>query len=164
MDLISVIIPVRNGEAFVADAVESVLTQQDVPAELIVVDDGSTDDTPHVLARFAGRITLDSSDGRGVSAARNRGMASAQGDLLVFLDADDLLPPHYLARFVEAAAAASRAEVFHCGWRGIEFEADAFSTGRTCHSTSTGTPSTPLPLQVRRPSRRSPYAALQPPG
>ena len=40
----------------------------------------------------------------------------------MFLDADDLLPPHYLARFVEAAAAAPRAEVFHCGWRGIDFD------------------------------------------
>jgi len=119
---VSVIIPVRNGEAFVADAVESVLAQQDVAAELIVVDDGSTDSTPEVLARFAGRITLDSSEGRGVSAARNRGMALAQGELLVFLDADDLHPPHYLARFVEAAAAAPRAEVFHCGWRGIDFD------------------------------------------
>ncbi len=87
-----------------------------------MVDDGSTDGTPEVLARFAGRITVDSSEGRGVSAARNRGIALAQGELLVFLDADDLLPPHYLARFVEAAAAAPRAEVFHCGWRGIDFD------------------------------------------
>jgi glycosyltransferase involved in cell wall biosynthesis len=119
---VSVIIPVRNGEAFVADAVESVLAQQDVSAELIVVDDGSTDGTLELLARFAERITLDSSKGRGVSAARNRGISLAQGELLVFLDADDLLPPHYLARFVDAAAAAPRAEVFHCGWRGIDFD------------------------------------------
>ena len=121
MARISVIIPVRNGEAFVADAVESVLAQQDVDAELIVVDDGSTDGTPELLARFAGRITVATLDGRGVSAARNRGMALAQGELLVFLDADDLHPPHYLARFVEAATAAPHVEVFYCGWRGIDF-------------------------------------------
>jgi glycosyltransferase involved in cell wall biosynthesis len=119
---ISVIIPVRNGEAYVADAVESVLAQEDVPAELIVVDDGSTDGTPELLAHVAGRITVDHVDGRGVSAARNRGIALAQGELLVFLDADDLLPQGYLARFVEAAAGTPRAEVFHCGWRGIDFD------------------------------------------
>jgi glycosyltransferase involved in cell wall biosynthesis len=122
MVLVSVIIPVRNGEAFVADAVESVLAQEDVSAELIVVDDGSTDGTPEVLARFAGRITIASLEGRGVSAARNRGMTLAQGELLVFLDADDLLPPYYLARFAAAAAAAPRAEVFHCGWQGTDFD------------------------------------------
>jgi glycosyltransferase involved in cell wall biosynthesis len=119
---ISVIIPVRNGEAYVGDAVESVLAQEDAPAELIVVDDGSTDGTPELLAHFAGRITVDHLEGRGVSAARNRGIALAQGELLVFLDADDLIPPHYLARFVEAAAATPRADVFHCGWRGIDFD------------------------------------------
>jgi glycosyltransferase involved in cell wall biosynthesis len=122
MASVSVIIPVRNGEAFVADAVESVLEQQGTSVELIVVDDGSTDSTAAVLARFAGRITVDTLEGRGVSAARNRGMTLAQGELLVFLDADDLLPPHYLARLVDAAAGAPRAEVFHCGWRGIDFD------------------------------------------
>jgi len=119
---VSVIIPVRNGEAFVADAIESVLAQQGVTAELIVVDDGSTDGTRELLEGYAGRIAVDSSEGRGVSAARNRGIALAHGELLLFLDADDLLPPHYLARFVEAAAAAPQAEVFHCGWRGIDFD------------------------------------------
>ena len=120
--IVSVIVPVRNGEAFVADAVESVLAQKDVRAELIVVDDGSTDSTPELLAGFGGRVTLDSSDGRGVSAARNRGIELAQGELLVFLDADDLFPPGYLARFAEAAGAFPQADVFHCGWRGVDFE------------------------------------------
>ena len=114
--------PSGTGKCFVADAVESVLAQQDVSAELIVVDDGSTDGTSELLARFAGRITVASLEGRGVSAARNHGMALAQGELLVFLDADDLLPPHYLARFVEAAAATPRTDVFHCGWRGVDFD------------------------------------------
>jgi glycosyltransferase involved in cell wall biosynthesis len=118
---VSVVIPVRNGRAFIADAVESVLAQ-DTPAQLIVVDDGSTDGTAEVLAGFVGQITVDDSGGRGVSAARNRGVAHADGDLILFLDADDLLPPRYLARFVEAAAADSHAEVFHCGWRGVDLE------------------------------------------
>jgi glycosyltransferase involved in cell wall biosynthesis len=119
---VSVIIPVRNGEDFVGEAVESVLAQTDVDSALIVVDDGSTDRTLEVLTRFAERITVATQKGRGVSAARNRGMTLARGDLLVFLDADDLHPPHYLARFAEAAAAAPSVEVFHCGWRGIDFD------------------------------------------
>lgn len=119
---VSVVIPVRNGEAFVADAVESALDQEDVAAEVIVVDDGSTDGTADVLAHYEGRIAVDHPEGHGVSAARNRGIALARGELLVFLDADDLLPSRYLARFVEAAAAAPRAQVFHCGWRGVDFD------------------------------------------
>jgi hypothetical protein len=119
---VSVIIPVRDGEAFIAEAVESVLAQRDVSAEAIVVDDGSTDGTLERLAMFEGRITVHSQAGRGVSAARNTGMTLAQSDLFVFLDADDVLAPHYLARFVAAAAAAPKVEVFHCGWQGIDAE------------------------------------------
>jgi glycosyltransferase involved in cell wall biosynthesis len=122
MALVSVVIPARNAEAFVADAIESVLDQQDVSTELIVIDDGSTDGTPDVLRRFAGRISVANSNGRGVSAARNLGMALARGELLVFLDADDLLPPDYLARFAQAAASFPVAGVFHCGWRGVDYD------------------------------------------
>lgn len=118
--LVSVVIPVRNGEAFIVDAVESVLAQQDVHSELIAVDDGSTDSTPDLLARFAGRIVIHRQRAGGLPAARNAGLALARGELLVFLDADDLQPLHYLARFAEAAAAAPHADVFHCGWRAID--------------------------------------------
>ena len=120
MTAVSVIIPVHNGEQFIADAVESVLAQRDVSVETIVVDDGSTDGTPEQLAAFAEWVDVHRQERRGVSAARNTGVALAQGELLVFLDADDVLPPHYLARFVAAAAAAPQADVFHCGWRGID--------------------------------------------
>jgi glycosyltransferase involved in cell wall biosynthesis len=119
---VSVITPVRDGEDFVADAIESVLAQQGVSLELIVVDDGSIDGTPQILERYAGRITVATLEGCGLSAARNRGIELAHGELLVFLDADDLLPPVYLARFADAAAAAPSAEVFHCGWQGTDLD------------------------------------------
>ena len=120
--LISVVIPVFNGEAFVADAIESVLAQHDAKFEVIAVDDGSTDRTAAVLARFDKRIRIHRQPNRGTSAARNGGINLARGKLLVFLDADDLHPPGYLARFSEAAAARPEAEVFHCGMRAVDFD------------------------------------------
>ena len=120
--LISVVIPVFNGEAFVADAIESLLAQDDADFELIVIDDGSTDGTADVLAGFGGRIRSHRQANGGTSTARNRGISLAQGELFVFLDADDLHPPGYLARFSDAAAAAPDVEVFHCGMRAIDLD------------------------------------------
>lgn len=89
--LVSVIVPSHNYGHFVGDAIQSVLDQTYRPTEVIVVDDGSTDDTPAVLGRFAGRIQALRLDGRGVSTARNVGLAHAEGEYVIFLDADDLL-------------------------------------------------------------------------
>lgn len=119
---VSVVVPVYNGEAFVADAVDSVLAQSDAAAELVVVDDGSTDATPRILARYGDRIAVVRQANRGLSAARNAGIARATGEMLFFLDADDLQPPGYLAAFAAAAADAPRVDVFHCGWRASDFE------------------------------------------
>jgi glycosyltransferase involved in cell wall biosynthesis len=93
----SVIIPTYNCGRFLPEAIESVLAQTLPPHEVIVVDDGSTDDTPAVAARFAGRIVYHRQVNRGVSAARNAGMDRATGDWLAFLDADDLWMPTKLA-------------------------------------------------------------------
>jgi hypothetical protein len=117
---LSVVVPVYNGESFVADCVDSVLAQSDVAAEVVVVDDGSTDSTPTLLARYDDRITVVRQPNRGLSAARNAGIAHATGGLLLFLDADDLQPPGYLAAFAAAAQEAPAAEVFHCGWRAVD--------------------------------------------
>lgn len=103
----SVVIPVRDGEAFVADAASSVLTQLAAEDELIVVDDASRDGTRDRLAQIADRrLRVINSGGRGVSAARNLGMAAAGGRLLAFLDHDDLWPQGRHA----AMAAALRAD------------------------------------------------------
>lgn len=87
---ISVIIPVHNRPAFVREAVDSVLGQAFRDFELIVVDDGSTDETPDVLAEYKGRIRRIRQANAGVSAARNTGVRAARGDLIAFLDSDDL--------------------------------------------------------------------------
>jgi glycosyltransferase involved in cell wall biosynthesis len=95
---VSVIIPTYNRAALVQEAVASVLAQTWREFELIVVDDGSTDDTPEALAPYASRISLRRRESRGgVSAARNAGIAAARGEWLAFLDSDDLWLPEKLA-------------------------------------------------------------------
>jgi glycosyltransferase involved in cell wall biosynthesis len=99
---ISVIIPTYNRAALVREALDSLLAQTRVPDEIIVIDDGSTDDTPDVLARYGDPVRVIRQNNRGRSAARNRGLDAAQGDLIAFLDSDDRLPPDSIARRVAA--------------------------------------------------------------
>lgn len=87
---VSVIIPTYNRARLVAEAIESVLRQTRPPREIIVVDDGSTDDTKQVLASFGNRILAIHQDNKGVGGARNRALEVAQGRYLAFLDSDDL--------------------------------------------------------------------------
>jgi glycosyltransferase involved in cell wall biosynthesis len=89
MPLISAIIPVYNGEAFIARSVDSALAQDFSDFEVIVVDDGSTDSTGLILSRYRDKIRLVRQDNRGHPAAYNRGAALARGEYLAFLDADD---------------------------------------------------------------------------
>lgn len=94
---VSAIIPTYNYGQFVCDAVDSVLAQTYPDVECVVVDDGSTDDTVERLARYGDRIRIISQENRGLSGARNRGIAEATGDYLAFLDADDRWSPNKTA-------------------------------------------------------------------
>lgn len=87
---ISVIIPTYNRGWIIKEAIDSVLTQNYSDFELIVVDDGSTDDTQNILAEYKSRIRILQQDNKGVSAARNYGIDKARGDYLAFLDSDDI--------------------------------------------------------------------------
>jgi len=118
----SVVIPVFNGESFVGDAIDSVLAQEGASFQLIVVDDGSTDATPKILAEYGNALLVHSQSNRGEGAARNAGIAHMRGELALFLDADDLLPAEYLRRFALAARDAPNIEVFHCGWRAVTLD------------------------------------------
>ena len=93
---ISVVIAVYNGARTIGHAIESVLAQTYVPRELIVVDDGSTDDTAAVVRAFGERARYVHQANAGVSAARNAGAAAAKGEWLAFLDADDWYYPDRL--------------------------------------------------------------------
>ena len=106
MPLVSVIIPTHNRARFVTEAVESVLHQTVGGWELLVVDDGSTDDTERVLAPHRDHIRYLRTSSRGVSAARNLGVRETQGDWVAFLDSDDLWLPGKLERQLQALEAS----------------------------------------------------------
>lgn len=89
----SVIIGVRNGERFLAEAVNSALAQLDPTDEILVVDDGSTDGTRSVVANIRDpRVRVLTGAAKGISSARNIGLAAARGTLIAFLDHDDVWP------------------------------------------------------------------------
>jgi len=98
MPTVSVLIPVYNGADYVANAIYSVLHQRAVDVEAIVIDDGSTDGTPQVLAAFGDRIRVLRQANAGHVKARNQGARIARGEWVAFLDADDEWLPDKLAK------------------------------------------------------------------
>ena len=98
--LVSVIIPCYNQARFLAEAIESVLSQDYPGKEVIVVNDGSPDNEREVASRFEGRIVYLEQENKGVSGARNTGIRAARGDYIAFLDGDDVYLPHALKELV----------------------------------------------------------------
>lgn len=99
--LISVIIPTYNRAAVLGDAIDSILVQDVEPLEIVVVDDGSTDGTAEVAGSYGGRVRYVRQPHRGVAVARNTGLAAAQGELIAFLDSDDVWTDGSLAARLE---------------------------------------------------------------
>lgn len=104
---VSVVIPCFNQSRYLGDAIRSAFGQSHPPIECVVVDDGSTDETAAVAGHLHAQVIRQPN--RGVSAARNAGLAAARGELVVFLDADDVLLPTALE--TEAAALAANPAV-----------------------------------------------------
>lgn len=100
---VSIIIPCYNASATIVEAVNSALAQSMRNCEVVVVDDGSTDDSAAQLGRFTGRIVLLRQPNRGACAARNLGLAHSRGRWIQFLDADDKLHPQKVERQVAHA-------------------------------------------------------------
>jgi glycosyltransferase involved in cell wall biosynthesis len=117
MPEVSVVVPTRDRSRLLALTLRSVLWQRGVDFEVVVVDDGSADDTAEVVAALADpRLRLVRHDSpQGVSAARNRGIAEASGTWVAFLDDDDLWAPDKLARQLQAAHRSGRAWVYTGG-------------------------------------------------
>src|SRR5665213_1595741 len=101
MPKISVLIPTYNRGAHIAQAIESVLAQTYPDYEIIVIDDGSTDNTQEILKNFEGKITSILQHNQGISKTRNRGIRESNGEYIAFLDSDDYWTSEKLAEQVE---------------------------------------------------------------
>lgn len=95
----ALVIPAYNRAHLICETIESALAQKKPFTEIIVVDDGSTDNTSDVLARFGDAITVIRTENKGVQAARNLGIRTAQSDYVTLCDSDDLLDANFLAVF-----------------------------------------------------------------
>jgi glycosyltransferase involved in cell wall biosynthesis len=115
--LFSVIVPLYNKADFIQAALQSVFDQRHQAFEVIVVDDGSTDDGPQRVAAIGdSRLRLLSQSNRGVSAARNRGVREATGDYVAFLDADDCWTPGYLSAIVDMISQFPECGLYATHW------------------------------------------------
>lgn len=112
---ISVVIPAYNQGRFLPQAVESALGQTCPPLEVIVIDDGSTDDTSARLASYRDRVRVVRQPNQGVAATRNHGARQARGELLAFLDADDVWLPAKLERQCRRLRDDPGLGLVHCG-------------------------------------------------
>lgn len=116
---VSCIVPVFNGERYLREALDSILGQTHAAAEIIVVDDGSTDATADVIAAYSDRVRCLRQENRGPAAARNRGCGAARGSFVAFLDADDLWDETKLER--QIARFCARPELDLCFTYGRNF-------------------------------------------
>ena len=107
---VSVVLPVYNGMPYVKKAIDSVLAQSYPALELIVIDDGSRDDTPRLLAGYGDRIVTKRFDNAGVATAMSRGLEMARGDYVAFMDHDDVWFKDKLKRQMEAVIARPEAQ------------------------------------------------------
>lgn len=144
----SVVIPAYNAAAYIGETISSVLGQTETDWELVVVDDGSADETVAAVKGFADpRITLIQQENRGVSAARNRGFAGSRGEYVLFLDNDDLLYPKALERLGKKLDAQPEAVLAYGTHTCFEEAAPPVSAARA-------------PLSLRRKPRGEALAAL----
>ena len=101
---VSVIIPVFNGEKHIAEAIDSVLCQDYSPLEILVIDDGSTDNTIEIVESYGHKVRLIKQSNRGSAAARNNGIRNARGEYIAFLDSDDVWWPHKIRYQMDSLA------------------------------------------------------------
>jgi glycosyltransferase involved in cell wall biosynthesis len=109
---VSIVLPLYNQSQYVGEAIESCLSQTLKPHEIIVVNDGSTDDWEEAIFPYLEDITILHQTNQGLSSARNTGIKASTGDYCVCLDSDDKLPPEYLEQLSKIDA-----DVVGCGYK-----------------------------------------------
>ncbi|MEG5140566.1 MULTISPECIES: glycosyltransferase [unclassified Microcoleus] len=124
---VSVIIPAYNGDRYIVQAVESGLSQTFTDWEIIVVDDGSTDETHQVLQPYFDRIRYIYQENQGVAAARNRGIQEAKGEFIAFLDQDDFFLPDKLAAQIALFRQQPSLGIVNSGWRLVNKQGERIS-------------------------------------
>lgn len=126
--LVSVVIPVRDGAPFIAEAIDSVLAQSYRNLECIVVDDGSTDGTAEIVSAYGDRVRSLTTGRGGVSVARNLGIEHASGALIAFLDADDVWLPPKLEKQVAMMERHPEAALCYTGLKLIDVHGNVLGT------------------------------------
>jgi glycosyltransferase involved in cell wall biosynthesis len=116
---ISLIIPAYNAGRYLREAIDSALNQTMIPRQIVVVDDGSTDDTLEIARSYGAAVTAISQLNAGTSIARNRGLAEANQPMIAFLDADDRFAPNKLERQLQLLS--GRPDAMLCLCRACDF-------------------------------------------
>jgi len=129
MPLVSVVIPVYNGQRFLRESLESVFAQTFQDFEIVCVDDGSTDASYELLQQYRGRVRVIRQANAGQSAARNAGVREAAGTFMAFLDQDDRWYPSKLAQQVAVLNAESDVVLVHCNYDRVDGEGRVLVAG-----------------------------------
>jgi glycosyltransferase involved in cell wall biosynthesis len=124
--LVSILIPAFNAENWIAETIKSAIGQTWQRKEIVIVDDGSTDDTLAVARQFASRnVAVMSQENQGAAAARNHALSLSQGEYIQWLDADDLLSPDKVVKQVKAAEeCGSKRTLYSSGWGYFAYRTD----------------------------------------
>lgn len=120
MTKVSVIIPAYNGDRYIAQAIDSVIAQTHTDYEIIVVDDGSQDNTSSIVQNYDEKVNYIYQTNQGVAVARNRGIKEATGEFIAFLDQDDLFLPDKLASQVTVLEQQPSLGLVNSGWQIVD--------------------------------------------
>lgn len=137
MKKVSVIIPAYNGDRYIGEAIASVLAQTYSNYEIIVIDDGSVDNTRQVVQGYGDRVKYFYQENQGVAAARNQGIRVSQGEYIAFLDQDDVFIPHKLSEQVSCLELHLDVGIIHSGWQRINHCGENLGTVEPWHQAPT---------------------------